>query len=229
MTMRLGLTTTPERNAALTADAVALGFEPVSLPCIRIVPSPAAVEGLADALAGAHALVVTSARTVAMISAAGPPRVPIIAVGPATAQAVADAGGTVAWVGSSGIAALASEAGHLLADAKIVIAGATNTARESAAVLEGIGGSVEAIGLYTTLPTPPGNDDVAAVVFGSPTAVEGWLTSRDLSGLLIGAIGPTTAAALRGCGTEPDVVPHRPGFMNTIEQLAALRPERSTP
>ena len=178
-------------------------------------------------MSDADVLIVTSARTVAMLAPAGIPPLPIITVGPVTAMAVADAGGSVAWIGSNGIRHLANEAKHLLAGKRIVIAGAANTARANSEELEHAGGSVLSVPLYTTVAVSPPDDLVDAVVFGSPTAVTGWLTSRELSDVLIGAIGPTTAMALRGRGFEPDVVPQRPGFTNTIELVAALRSERS--
>ncbi len=227
--MRLGLTTTSDRIRTLMPEVSRLGFDPVSLPCILVDAVPGGSEKLAAAVDDADALVVTSARTVAMLVPGGLPPLPIIAVGPETAAAAEEAGGTVVWVGSNGVRHVADEAGHLLQGGRIILAGASNTAHESATALEIAGSSVVSIELYTTVPIAPPHDAVDAVIFGSPTAVTGWLISRELSGLLLGAIGPTTAAALRGNGVEPDVVPDRPGFVNTIELLAALRPERSTP
>lgn len=227
--MRLGLTTTPDRIRALMPEASRLGFDPVSLPCIRIEAVSGGSDRLAAAVADADGLVITSPRTVTMLAPAGIPALPIIAVGAETAAAVESAGGTVAWIGSSGTRDLARRARHLLTGRRIVLAGASNSARESAAALEMAGASVVTIELYTTVPVAPPDDAVDAVVFGSPTAVTGWLISRELSELLIGAIGPTTAASLRGHGVEPDAVPDRPGLVSTIERLAALRPERRTP
>ncbi|MEE8498242.1 MAG: uroporphyrinogen-III synthase [Acidimicrobiia bacterium] len=227
--MRLGLTTTPDRIRTLVAEVERLGFDPVALPCIRIDAVPGGVERLADAVSDADVLIVTSARSVAVFAPAGIPSLPIVTVGPTTAQAVAAAGGSVVWVGSKGIRHLANEAKHLLAGKRIVVAGASNTARANSAELARAGGSVLSVPLYTTVAVSPPDDLVDAVVFGSPTAVAGWLTSRELTNVLIGAIGPTAAAALRERGFEPDVVPQRPGFANTIERMAALRLERSAP
>ena len=229
MKLHLGLTTTPDRIRTLAAHAAKLGFDPVSLPCIRVEAIHGGVERLAAAVAEADVLVVTSARTAAILAQGGIPSLPIIAIGPASAHAFEEAGGSVVFVGSNGVHRLVDESEHLLAGRRIIIAGASNTAAESAAALELMGSSVMSVNLYTTVPVSPPDDPVDAVVFGSPTAVSGWLTSRGLSGLLIGAIGPTTASALRKQGFEPDAVPDRPGFTNTIEQLAALRPERSAP
>ncbi|MEE8498866.1 MAG: uroporphyrinogen-III synthase [Acidimicrobiia bacterium] len=225
--MRLGLTTTPDRIRTLVAAVERFGFDPVALPCIRIDAVPGGVERLADAVSDADVLIVTSARTVAVLAPTGIPPLPIIAVGSATAQAVTGAGGRVVWEGSNGIRHLANEARHLLAGKRIIFAGASNTAQDNVAELESAGCSVQSVPLYANVPISPADDPVDAVVFGSPTAVAGWLTTRELINVLIGAIGPTTTGALKEKGFEPDAVPQQPEFIDTIECLAALRPERS--
>lgn len=227
--MRLGLTTTSDRITTLMPAVSRLGFDPIPLPCIRIETLPGGVERLTAAVLDADALVFTSARAAAMPAQSGVSSLPVIAVGPETAAAVKEAGGNITFVGSGGVHHLARDAQHSLAGRRIVVAGASNTARESAAALATAAHSVVSIELYTTVPVAPPDDPVDAVVFGSPTAVTGWLISRRLSELLIGAIGPTTAASLRRHGVEPDAVPDQPGLMNTVERLAALRLERSTP
>ncbi len=227
MTMRLGLTTTPDRIRTLAAAAERLEFDPVALPCVRIDAVPGGVGRLADDWSDADVLIVTSVRSVAVLAPAGIPPLPIIAVGPATAKAVTGDGGSVVWEGSNGIRQLANEARHLLAGKRAIIAGASNTAQDNVAELESAGCSVLSVPLYANVPVSPPDNPVDAVVFGSPTAVAGWLTTRKLTSVLIGAIGPTTAAALRERGFEPDAVPQQPGFIDTIERMAALRPERS--
>jgi len=227
--MRLGLTSTPDRIRGLMPGASRLGFDPVPLPCIRIDAIPGGCERVVTASSRADALIVSSARAVALLAHVGLPSLPILAVGLETATAVEDAGGTVAWAGSGGIHDLARDAQQLIGGKVVVLAGASSTTRESATTLEMAGCSVVPVDLYTTVPIAPPNDPVDAVVFGSPTAVTGWLFSRELSGLIVGAIGSTTAESLRGHGIEPDAVPDRPGFMNTIEQVAALWSTRSTP
>lgn len=229
MTMRLGLTTTPDRIRTLAQDVELFGLVPVSLPCIRIDAKPSSLDKLDAAVRSADLLLVTSVRAVELLAPAGLPSLPIIAVGSKTAKAVETAGGSIKWVGSDGVRELACEAAHLLTGRRIVVAGASNTARRNAAALEAVGSSVVSVPLYTTVPVPPAGDHVDAVLFGSPTAVAGWLMSRGLSDLVIGAIGPTTASALRERGFDPDVVPEQPGFTETIERLAALRPERIVP
>ncbi len=226
--MRLGLTTTVDRISTLTPAVLELGFDPVALPCIRIDAVPGGADSVAAATRDADAVVITSARSAEILGSAAMPDIPIIVVGPQTAAAVERHGGTVALVGSGGVQQLARDARQILTGKDLVLVGASNTTRESAAALEMAGCTVRAIELYTTVPVAPANDAVDAVAFGSPTAVTGWLISRDLSELVVGAIGRTTAAALRGHGVEPDVVPDQPGFITMIEQLAALRHERST-
>ena len=75
---------------------------------------------------------------------------------------------------------------------------------------------------YETVPLAPADDPVDAVIFGSPSALAGWLSSRDLSATAVAAMGSTTAEALRGAGREPDVVPSEPGAAAVVAALAAF-------
>ncbi len=227
--LRLGLTTTQDRIRGLAKEVKTIGFDPVSLPCIRIDAIPSGREHFEVATSGADVLVLTSAHTVSLLTSTRLASLPIIAVGPETARAAEIAGGVVKWIGSDGVDGLADEARHLLLGRSAVIAGASNTLHRSAAALEAAGASVVSVPLYTTIPIPPPSDQVDAVIFGSPTAVAGWVLSRKLSDLLIGAIGERTASALRGEGFEPDVLPEKPGFIGMIECLAARQPERTAP
>jgi uroporphyrinogen-III synthase len=77
-----------------------------------------------------------------------------------------------------------------------------------------------AVPVYRWTPVAPGPERVEAAVFESPLAVDGWMQSRDLS-LVVAAIGPATAAALRRYGHGPDVMVRRPRFSVLAETLAS--------
>jgi uroporphyrinogen-III synthase len=55
---------------------------------------------------------------------------------------------------------------------------------------------VEEHQIYETVSIAPGPTAVDAVAFGSPSAVRGWMLSRDLEDLVVAATGETTAAAV---------------------------------
>ena len=66
---------------------------------------------------------------------------------------------------------------------------------------------------YTAVPIGPGPDPVDGAVFGSPSAVAGWLSARTLDELaVVAAMGPTTAAALEHAGRPADIVPVPPSL-----------------
>ena len=88
-----------------------------------------------------------------------------------------------------------------------------------AAGLRAAGAEVVAESVYETVPIAPASDTVDVAIFGSPSAVEGWCRSRSLDGLVVGAIGATTAAALTHRGHPSDVVPERPSFENLVKAL----------
>ncbi|MEX0756965.1 MAG: uroporphyrinogen-III synthase, partial [Acidimicrobiia bacterium] len=88
------------------------------------------------------------------------------------------------------------------------------------AELERMGASVYAATAYDTIPIAPNDDKVDAAIFGSPSAIDGWLLRRHFDGMVIGAMGPTTASALRVRGVEDPVFPDTPGFEALVAALA---------
>ncbi|HEX7097859.1 MAG TPA: uroporphyrinogen-III synthase [Acidimicrobiia bacterium] len=196
------------------------GLEPVPLPCVRVdIASEEVLDEARTAAARADLLVVTSPRTVDLLwRGRGMPPVPVAAVGEATAAAVEDVGGRVRFVGSAGLAGLVSELAKEEPLGRIVFPRAANSDPVPLEQLRGEGTDVVPIDVYRTVPIAPGRDAVHAVAFASPSAVEGWLLSRPLDGLVIGAIGHTTASALTG--HRPVIVPYRPSHRALAEALA---------
>lgn len=222
--MRVAVTTTPDAADRICRALEAVGLEPVSLPCIRIEPAPAAtLRSLRDAAAGADWIVVTSRRAVEIVWPDEMPRHPAVAaVGEATAAAVRAAGGRVVVVGDGGAAELVER----LADrddiegASVVFPHARAADPATAQWLSGRAAVVVAEPAYDTIPIAPHDDTVDAVIFGSPSAVTGWRRSRSLDGLVIAAMGPTTAGHLEGLGRAPDVVPETPRLDRLVAVLA---------
>ncbi|MBW2234334.1 MAG: uroporphyrinogen-III C-methyltransferase [Deltaproteobacteria bacterium] len=104
--------------------------------------------------------------------------------------------------------------------------------------LRGAGAQVDAPVAYRTLPPEPDAPQAEAlrrrlargldaVTFTSPSAVRNCLGLLDaesqqaLSRCVLVAVGPTTAAALREAGLEPDVVPEEAGVEELVEALVA--------
>ena len=73
---------------------------------------------------------------------------------------------------------------------------------------------------YTTVPIACADTKVDAAIFGSPSAVDGWLIRRHLDGMVVAAMGQKTATALRVRGVDDPVVPDRPGFDAVVDALA---------
>jgi uroporphyrinogen-III synthase len=218
--IRVAVTTTAD-TAPRVADAlVAHGFIPVALPCIAISPSPPAVlDDLRQRARSADLILVTSARAVRVTwPHRDMPPVPVAAVGWATAEAVEYAGGRVDTVGSGGASDLIE--GLEVADLQIVFPHARAADPATAIELERRGAVVHAAPAYDTIPIAPDDDKVTAAVFGSPSAVDGWLLRRHLDSLTAAAMGATTASALRVRGVADPVVAERPGFEAVAEALA---------
>lgn len=229
MMPRIALTTTPDRAARLAPLCEDHGLEPVRLPCIEFV---LAEENVLDParrqVTQADWLVLTSPRTIMALWPEGEmPDVPVAAVGPATAQAVRDAGGMPVVVGDGGADELIDLIAERLSGASVVFPHAAGAGTATIEGLEAVGASVDARAVYEIRPVPPSTDPVDAVAFGSPTAVRGWHLSRELEGLVTGAIGETTAGALAEFSVVVDVELPHPSFEALIAGMAEHLRDRS--
>ena len=226
--IRLALTSTTRRNRALADLVRGLGLEPVELPCIEVVPDAGGSANLSAHLRDAEVLVLTSARTVDLVpEGARAVAPPVLAVGSATAFAANEAGLTVVAAGDGGVDRLVDDHARHLEGRDVVFAGSANLLERTVAILGRHARRVRGVPLYRTVPIPPAPDPVDAAVFGSPTAVAGWASVRSFDGVVVAAVGATTAASLLEIGVVPDVVPDAAGFTDAIEAVAASRPERS--
>ncbi len=201
------------------ADLLALcekaGLAAVHLPCIAVSPIEEGVAVARRLGREANRIVITSIRVPALLWPEGMPPAPCSAVGPRTAVAVTDGGGRVDHVGDGGAEALLATLPpgdgmtlypHAAAADPTVLAGAASA-------------GIECVAVYATEPVAPADTPVDAVLFASPSAVEGWGRSRSLDGLAVGAIGATTANRLRALGREPDVIASTPTFADLLATM----------
>lgn len=216
------MTTTPDRGARLAVRCREVGLEPVLLPCIQFTPATEHIlESARRDAAEADWLVVTSSRAISALWPEGEmPPVDVAAVGSHTADAVRDAGGTATLVGEGGASDVMDLVAGRVNGLRVVFPHASGAGQSTVAALENAGATVIAPPVYETRPIAPAMKHVDAVAFGSPTSVRGWHISRDLDGLLTGAIGSTTVGALARYSVTPDVVPPRPAFDHLIRLIA---------
>ena len=203
-------------------------MEPVAVPCIEVRPAPGPVLDAARRAADEFGhVMVSSARTVDVVWATERPSpdVQFYTVGAATAAVVEGYGGSVRIVGDSGLSDLSRLVAACALDA-LLFPHASGTDLGAIEPLVAAGTRVTATTVYHTESLEPPADPVDAVVFASPSAVDGWLGHRTLDGMVIGAIGPTTASALVRRGIPVDVVPARPGFVELAEAMGAHVIER---
>jgi uroporphyrinogen III methyltransferase/synthase len=121
-----------------------------------------------------------------------------------------------------------------LAGRSVVVTRARAQASELAARLRALGAAVVEAPALRTEPLPvtlPDLDSFDLLCLTSPNGVrrlfEEVHDARDLAGPRIAAIGPGTAAALRGHGIEPDVVPARAIAEGLVEALADVPVRRA--
>ncbi len=227
--MTVAVTTTIDRFDRYAEPLRRHRLRPLSLPCISVAPaSPDIIESIRTAAQEGDRIVITSARAVTAVWPDGSmPNTPVLAVGEATAAAVRRAGGTVAAIGHGGGAELLRTVRSQLADCTVVYPHAAGADPQLVAELREGAARLVAAPVYTTRPVAPNPDPgVDAVVFASPSAIDGWRITRTLRGLLLAAIGATTADHLRSTGAEPDVVAPQPNPRSLALALAARLAER---
>ncbi len=133
-------------------------------------------------------------------------------------------------------AALAASLSRHVAGRSVLVPRAADGRPELVGGLRAAGAEVVAPVAYRTVPTPPGSlaplgdllaaGSVDAVTFASPSAVRSVVAALGsraplLGKVLLGAIGPTTAAALRQAGFTPGVEPGEQTAGALAEALAA--------
>ncbi|MCI0542978.1 MAG: uroporphyrinogen-III synthase [Actinobacteria bacterium] len=212
--MRVAITN--DRFETAATPFVTRGLTPVHVPCVRVVPT----DDLAvarNAAAEADLLVVTSARTVEILwDDTSMPPVPVVAVGEATAGAVSRAGGNLIHVGEGGLDDLVEVVAKHRHAAVVFPHGAIVDEMALHRLRAALPRLTEHV-VYRTLPVPATRAAVDGVVFGSPSAVAGWLSARDLDRLVVGVIGETTARSLPRL---PEVVSPRPSWTELADAFA---------
>jgi uroporphyrinogen-III synthase len=196
------------------------GLEPVPVPCVHVEPADERALGDArEAAAEADMMLISSARTVALLWPDGDmPDVEVVAVGESTAEAARRAGGLVAATGRSGLIDLIDTNADRLRASRVVFPHAGGTDLTAMRKLRDVAGVMEEHVVYRTAPLAAAQTDVDAAAFASPSAVQGWLLSRDLDDVVVGVIGPATAAAVARV-RPPDVVAPRPAHRSLAMAL----------
>lgn len=206
---RVAITT--DRFDSVSPAYALRGLEPVPLPCLRVEPAgDDALTDAREAAADADLLVVTSPRTVSLLwPEQEMPEVEVAAVGESTAAAVARSGGRVVAAGRSGLMGLIEIVADRLRESRVVFPHAGGSDLAASQRLRQLTSHLEEHVVYRTVPVAPDTTGVEAVSFASPSAVQGWLVTRDLRDLVVGVIGKTTGAAVARI-RPPDVVATRP-------------------
>lgn len=198
-----------------------LGMDPIAMPCIRVEQmSDEVLSAARDAASRADLLIIGSARTISILWPGRPmPDVDVAAVGEKTARSARRLGGRVVVTGRLGLLGLVELARPQLNGADIVFPHAAGSDPEGLDALRTATKNLDEFEIYRSVPIAPGQEDVDAVSFASPSAVEGWHLTRDLNSIIVGVIGSTTARAVRPY-RKPDVMAARPSHRALAEAIA---------
>lgn len=233
---------------ALAARLRELGAAVREIPAIAFVPpaDPAPLDAALRELARFDWAVFASAtavdRTLARLDAlgidrAGLGRPRLAAVGPATADRLARALREPDLVPAESLGgALAAALAPHVAGKRVLFPRPGEGRPELLAGLLAAGAEVAAVEAYRTEPAPPEAirplagwieaGEVQAIAFASPSAVKAVTRGLGdrvdlLRRVVLAAIGPTTAEALRAAGLEPDAQPARYTGPDLAEAIAA--------
>lgn len=218
---RVGVTS--DRFVAVAPDYAVAGLEPVPLPCVRVKPAlPGQIAYARDRARHNDLLIITSPRVVSLLwPSGGLSDAELAVVGPSTARSVERAGGRPVVVGDAGLARLVDLIAGRIDGRSVMIAHGAGSDPVAMSRLRRIAPQLEEHPVYTTVPVAPGPDQVDAVAFASPSAVEGWAQSRGFDDLIVAAIGSTTAAAVAHHG-DVHVMATRPSHAALARAIASF-------
>ncbi len=213
---------TTDRYRSVAPLFASRGMVPVETPCVRVDPCPKEILDRVRVVARtAGLLVITSARALDILWPDGRmPPVDVAVVGERTAVEARAKGGRVVLVGTGGLIDLVDAASPNLVDSLVVFPHGRGADQCGLAALRRITRDLVEVEIYGAVSIAPGSDSVDAVAFASPSAVTGWLLSRDLGSLVVGVIGPTTAEAVARY-REPDVVAPTPSHRELAKAMAS--------
>jgi uroporphyrinogen-III synthase len=236
------IVTRPRDDAATLISALAArGIEALLAPMLTILPAPHAARLLAERLAGAQAVLFTSANGVRGFAAASPRReLPALAVGDASAAAariagfrsVASAGGDIEDLVALVAAHLSPHGGALVHAAGATVAG------DLAGKLAALGFAVHRATLYEAVPAAAldpataaalRRSEAAAALFFSPRTAATFVRLAAAAGvgdacraLAAVALSPAVAAALAALSWRTVRVAARPRQDDLLAALDAV-------
>ncbi len=241
---RIVLTRNRQGNERLAERVRALGFEPVSVESIELLPPRdwSAIDASLNRLGEFDWLVFTSSRGVSMfrermgeLGLDLPSRRPLVAaVGAGTAEELQSSGVHVAFVPSEFLTLkLASElpTGDAEGGKRVLLLRSDIADHLMVEILSSRGFEVIEHAIYRTETSGHGSGSpvelgrIDAILFASPSAVEGFtsrLGSEGSSGMrrtLVACIGPVTAEAAREHGFERIITPKSHTFEGLLQEL----------
>ncbi|MCS6915231.1 MAG: uroporphyrinogen-III synthase [Myxococcales bacterium] len=253
--LRVLITRPGEQGEQAAVQVQQAGGEPILCPCLELRPAPQA-GALAEALAEApEIVVVTSVHAVDGLTAVRPDLGAalagafVAAVGDKTAAALRGAGVRVDLVatqpGAEGLFAALRQVWPNLAGRRVLFPRADQGREELVERLRAAGAVLRLVTAYAMVPRPVEQLAVALsalrtqavdlVPLTSPRTAQVLLDALgpEGPGLLahcaVGAIGQTTAAALRTAGVRVDVVAPDASFPQLLTELARHRRQSSLP
>lgn len=205
---RVAVTTSEDRYAGMASELVAVGLQPIPVPCVSVrVAEPDLISEATSACEHSDTIVLLASRPLDLMWGERPlPAKSFAVLGPAIASDVSSRGGRVSFVGDGDPRTFVEDVGAHLADRQVVMGHGATIDPKLLAALESACGELASFPLYCSMPQPaPSEAEVAAAIFLSSVAVEGWVQGRGLSEVAVACLGSVTEGALERYNRRPDV------------------------
>lgn len=220
---RVAVTTSEDRYAGMASELVAVGLQPVRVPCVsvRVAESDVLFRTRA-ACEEADLIVLLASRPLQLLwGDSRLPDTPFAVVSPALAAHVASRGGRVAVVGEGNGLDFAELLAEHITEKRVVMAHGATTDPRVVVALKDSCADMHSFPIYCSMPQPPDHgDELDAAVFLSPVAVEGWVQGRGLGDMTVACLGSATEGALRRYDRDPEVISRSRTYSELANSLA---------
>lgn len=220
---RVAVTTSEDRYAGMASELVAVGLQPIPVPCVTVRVAESDLIGEAtSACEQADTIVLLASRPLDLMWGERPlPTTSFAVLGPAIASDVSSRGGRVSFVGDGDPRSFLEEVGVHLADRQVAMGHGATIDPKLLSALESACGNLASFPLYCSIPQPaPAEAEVVAAIFLSSVAVEGWVQGRGLSEVAVACLGSVTEGALERYDRRPDVTSPSQAYSELASSLA---------
>ena len=219
----VAVTTSEDRYAGMASELVAVGLQPVRVPCVFVRRAEEdLIREATMACEKADTIMLLASRPLDLMWGDGVlPAIPFAVLGPAIASDVCSRGGRVSFVGDGDPRTFVEEVGEHLAERDVALGHGATIHPQLLSALEAACRQLASFPLYCSIPQPAQTEEeLAAAIFLSSVAVEGWVQGRGLADVAVACLGSITEGALERYNRPQDVTSPSQTYSELASSLA---------